>query len=90
VNPVPQAPLTSQQSGARSVIEFADLRLSTPMAAQPVVLIDYEDRKGIRSVHKVKLTCTGTGRGGLIYFGGYDQGKFSVFRADCIHRVLTV
>jgi hypothetical protein len=60
------------------------------MAAQPVVLIDYEDQKGIRSVHKVKLTCTGTGRGGLIYFGGYDQGKFSVFRADCIHRVLTV
>jgi hypothetical protein len=90
VNPVPQSPLSSQQPAVRSVVDFADLRLSTPMAAQPVVLIEYEDRRGIRSVHKVTLTCTGKGKGGLIYFGGYDQGKFSVFRADGIHRVLTV
>jgi hypothetical protein len=24
----------------------------------------------------------------LVYFGGYDKGKFSIFRADCIHRVV--
>jgi hypothetical protein len=72
------------------VVEFADLRLSTPMTGQPIVLFEYEDRQGIRSIHQVALTCTGEGRGGLIYFGGYDKGKFSIFRADCIHRVVTL
>jgi hypothetical protein len=91
VNPEPQSPVvSSQQPVLNNVIEFADLRLSTPMKGQPVVLLEYEDRQGIRSIHKVALTCTGEGRGGLIYFGGYDQGKFSIFRADCIHRILTL
>ena len=91
VNPEPQSPVsTSQQPVNGKVIEFADLRLSTPMTGQPIVLLEYEDRQGIRSVHQVALTCTGEGRGGLIYFGGYDKGKFSIFRADCIHRVVAL
>ncbi len=91
VNLKPQSPVsTSPQPVKGKVVEFADLRLSTPMTGQPVVLFEYEDRQGIRSVHQVALTCTGQGRGGLIYFGGYDKGKFSIFRADCIHRVVTL
>jgi hypothetical protein len=91
VNPEPQSPVsTSPQRVPGKVVEFADLRLSTPMTGQPVVLFEYEDLQGIRSVHQVALTCTGQGRGGFIYFGGYDKGKFSIFRADCIHRVVTL
>jgi hypothetical protein len=91
VNPEPQSPVsTSKQPLPGKVVEFADLRLSTPMTGQPVVLFEYEDRQGLRSIHQVALTCTGQGRGGLIYFGGYDKGKFSIFRADCIHRVVTL
>jgi hypothetical protein len=91
VNPVPQSPVSSsQQPVTGKVVDFADLRLSTPMTGQPTVLLEYEDRRGIRSVHQVALTCTGKGRGGLIYFGGYDKGKFSIFRADCIHRVVAL
>jgi hypothetical protein len=91
VNPEPQtSPSISQQTVPGKVVEFADLRLSTPMMGQPTVLFEYEDRQGIRSIHKVELTCTGEGRGGLIYFGGYDKGKFSIFRADCIHRVVAL
>jgi hypothetical protein len=91
VNPEPKTSLsTSQRPLTGQIIEFADLRLSTPMTGQPVVLIEYEDRLGTRSIHQVALTCTGKGRGGLIYFGGYDKGKFSIFRADCIHRVVAI
>ncbi len=91
VNPEPKSPIsTPQQPVTGNLVEFADLRLSTPMTGQPVVLLEYEDRQGIRSIHQVALTCTGKGRGGLIYFGGYDKGKFSIFRADCIHRVVTL
>jgi hypothetical protein len=91
VNPEPHSSIsTSQQPVTGKLVEFADLRLSTPMTGQPVVLLEYEDRQGIRSIHQVALTCTGKGRGGLIYFGGYDKGKFSIFRADCIHRVVTL
>jgi hypothetical protein len=91
VSPEPHSSIsTSQQAVTGKVVEFADLRLSTPMTGQPVVLLEYEDRQGIRSIHQVALTCTGKGRGGLIYFGGYDKGKFSIFRADCIHRVVTL
>jgi hypothetical protein len=91
VKPVPQSPLSSSQhSIPGKVVEFADLRLSTPMTGQPLVLLEYEDRQGTRSIHQVALTCTGHGRGGLVYFGGYDKGKFSIFRADCIHRVVTL
>jgi hypothetical protein len=91
VNPDPLSPASSpQQPVTAKVIEFADLRLSTPMTGQPVVLLEYEDRQGTRSIHQVALTCTGEGRGGMIYFGGYDKGKFSIFRADCIHRVVAL
>jgi hypothetical protein len=91
VNTVAHSPASpAQQPVTGKVVEFADLRLSTPMTGQPVVLLEYEDRQGIRSIHQVALTCTGQGRGGLIYFGGYDKGKFSIFRADCIHRVVTL
>jgi len=91
VNPEPHSPAsTLHQTVPGNVVEFADLRLSTPMTGQPVVLFEYEDRQGIRSIHQVALTCTGEGRGGLVYFGGYDKGKFSIFRADCIHRVVTL
>jgi hypothetical protein len=91
VNPEPQSPVSNTQQPVRGrVVEFADLRLSTPMTGQPVVLFEYEDRQGVRSMHQVALTCTAAGRGGLIYFGGYDRGKFSIFRADCIHRVVTL
>jgi hypothetical protein len=91
VTPEPESTASSsQQSGTTKVIEFGDLRLSTPMTGQPVVLLEYEDRQGIRSLHQVALTCTGEGRGGLIYFGGYEKGKFSIFRADCIHRVVAL
>jgi hypothetical protein len=69
------------------VIAFSDLRLRHPMAEQRRILIEYEDRPGNRSFHEVSLTCTAEGFGGLIYFGGYAKGKFSIFRADCIHRV---
>ena len=91
MKPEPQSPLfPSQNSTPGKIVEFADLRLSTPMTGQPLVLLEYEDRQGTRSVHQVALTCTGEGRGGLVYFGGYDKGKFSIFRADCIHRVVTL
>ena len=91
VNPEPKSPLsTSQQPVRGNVLEFADLRLSTPMTGQPIVLFEYEDRQGTRTVHQVALTCTGEGRDGHVYFGGYDKGKFSIFRADCIHRVVTL
>jgi hypothetical protein len=91
VNPEPHTPLSkSQQPVTGKLVEFANLRLSTPMTGQPIVLLEYEDRQGIRSIHQVALTCTGKGRGGLIYFGGYDKGKFSIFRADCIHRVVAL
>ena len=80
----------TQPSNPGKVVEFSDLRLSTPMTGQPLVLLEYEDRQGIRSIHQVALTCSGEGRGGLVYFGGYDKGKFSIFRADCIHRVVTL
>jgi hypothetical protein len=91
VNPEPLSPVSSSQPPvAGKVVEFADLRLSTPMTGQPIVLLEYEDRQGVRSIHQVALTCTGQGRGGLVYFGGYDKGKFSIFRADCIHRVVTL
>jgi hypothetical protein len=89
VNPEPKLSPT-QLSARGQVVEFADLRLSTPMSGQPVVLFEYEDRQGVRSIHQVALTCTAEGRGGLVYFGGYDKGKFRVFRADCIHRVVTL
>ena len=91
MKPEPQSPLSSSQNSTPGkIVEFADLRLSTPMTGQPLVLLEYEDRQGTRSVHQVALTCTGEGRGGLVYFGGYDKGKFSIFRADCIHRVVTL
>ncbi len=60
------------------------------MTAQPLVLLEYEEPQGVRTVHQVALTCTAEGRHGLIYFGGYDKGKFRVFRADCIHRVVSL
>jgi hypothetical protein len=89
VNPEPKLSPT-QQPVRGKVVEFADLRLSTPMTGQPVVLFEYEDRQGVRSVHQVALTCTAEGRGGQVYFGGYDKGKFRVFRATGIHRVVTL
>jgi hypothetical protein len=91
VNPEPHSPIAfPQQAAVGQLIDFSDLRLSTPMAGQPVVLLEYQDQLGVRSIHQVALTCTGRGRGGLIYFGGYDKGKFSIFRADCIHRVVAL
>src|ERR1700722_9739301 len=91
VNPEPLSPVSSSQSSvAGKVVEFADLRLSTPMTGQPIVLLEYEDRQGVRSVHQVALTFTGRGHGGLVYFGGYDKWRFSIFRADCIHRVISL
>jgi hypothetical protein len=91
VKPEPQTAVSSSQRPLPGkVVEFADLRLSTPIAGQPIVLLEYEERQGTRSIHQVALTCTGQGRGGLIYFGGYCKGKFSIFRADCIHRVVTL
>jgi hypothetical protein len=71
------------------VIPFADLRLSKTLAKEAKVLIEYEDRRGSRSYHQVSLTCKGEG-GGSLYFGGYDAGRFSIFRADCIHRVIAL
>jgi hypothetical protein len=91
VSPEPHSSVsTSQQPVTGKLIDFAGLRLSTPMTGQPVVLLEYEDRPGVRSLHQVSLTCTGRGRGGLIYFGGYDHGKFTIFRADSIHRVVAL
>ena len=90
VNPDPQSQIPARQPPAGKLVEFSDLRLPTPMGAQPMLLIEYEDRPGSRSLHKVALTCTGQGKGGMVYFGGYDQGKFIIFRADCIHRVVQV
>jgi len=91
VNSEPQSSVTfPQQPSSGQLVEFSDLRLSTPMAGQPLVLLEYQDPLGVRSIHQVALTCTGKGRGGLIYFGGYDKGKFSIFRADCIHRVVSL
>ena len=91
VNPEPQSSLSSpRQPVPGKLVEFSDLRLSTPMTGQPLVLLEYQDQLGVRSIHQVALTCTGKGRGGLIYFGGYDKGKFSIFRADCIHRVVAL
>jgi hypothetical protein len=72
-----------------NIIPFADLRLPKQLASQPKVLIEYEDHRGSRSYHQVSLTCMGRG-GGLLYFGGFDAGKFSIFRADCIHRVISL
>ena len=60
------------------------------MTTRPKVLIEYEDRPGGRSIHEVSFTCTAEGVGGAIYFGGYSRGKFSIFRADCIHRVTSL
>jgi hypothetical protein len=61
------------------------------MATRPKVLIEYEDQPGgQRSFHEVSFTCTAEGVGGTIYFGGYSKGKFSIFRADCIHRVVSL
>ena len=60
------------------------------MATRAKVRIEYEDRPGVRSFHDVSLTCTAEGVGGFIYFGGYSKGKFSIFRADCIHRVVSL
>ena len=79
-----------RQTTPGTLVEFADLRLSTPVPGTPMVMFEYEDNEGIRSVHRVSLTCSGEGHGGLIYFGGYDKGKFKIFRADCIHRVVTL
>jgi hypothetical protein len=91
VDPEPKSPVSTSQPSVRGkVVEFADLRLSTPITGQPIVMFEYEDQQGMRSIHQVALTCTGEGRGGHVYFGGYDQGKFSIFRAACIHRVVTV
>ncbi|HTZ57802.1 MAG TPA: hypothetical protein VMB49_06895 [Acidobacteriaceae bacterium] len=90
VNPEPHSSLSASQPVTGRLIEFSGLRLPTPMTGQPVVLLEYEDRPGMRSIHQVALTCTGRGRGGRIYFGGYDKGKFSIFRADCIHRVVAL
>jgi hypothetical protein len=91
VNPEPHSSISvSQKPVTGELIEFAGLRLPTPMTGQPVVLLEYEDSRGVRSIHQVALTCTGKGRGGRIYFGGFDKGKFSVFRADCIHRVVAL
>jgi hypothetical protein len=81
---------TAQQPALGELVEFSDLRLSTPMTGQPIVLLEYQDQLGVRSIHQVALTCTGKGRGGLIYFGGFDKGKFSIFRADFIHRVVSL
>lgn len=53
------------------------------------VVIEYEDRPGCRSFHQVALTCTAESVAGMIYFGGYAHGRFSIFRADCIHRVVS-
>ena len=83
------APLPNQTAIGK-VVEFADLRLSTPMTGQPLLLFEYEDGRGLRSIHQVALTCSGEGHGGLLYFGGYEKGKFSIFRADYIHRVVTL
>ena len=83
------APL-SQPSSTAKVVSFTDLRLANPVENQPVVLFEYEGKPGVRSTHQVTLTCTGEGHGGFVYFGGYDQGKFRIFRADCIHRVVTL
>lgn len=74
-------------STAGKLIPFADLRLPQPLSGIGKVLIEYDNGTGGRSFHSVSLTCKGKGSGGLIYFGGYDAGKFSIFRADCIHRV---
>jgi len=52
------------------------------------VRIEYEHLPGSRSSHEVSLTCTAEGVGGMIYFGGYSSGRFTIFRADCIHRVV--
>jgi hypothetical protein len=91
VNSEPQSTVTfPQEPASGQLVEFSDLRLSTPMAGQPLVLLEYQDQLGVRSIHQVALTCTGKGSGGLIYFGGYDKGKFSIFRADCIHRVVSL
>jgi hypothetical protein len=80
--------LASKTIGASGkLIAFADLRLPQALTGLGKVLIEYEDRKGVRSFHRVSLTCKGTGRGGMVYLGGYDSGKFSIFRADGIHRV---
>jgi hypothetical protein len=90
VNPEPQSLVSNPQPATAKLIDFAGLRLNTPMTGQPVVMLEYEDRPGVRSVHQVSLTCTGRGHGGLIYFGGYDKGKFRIFRADSIHRVVAL
>ena len=84
------AALPSRRTIPAKVLEFSDLRLSTPIPGKPVVLFEYENGDGIRSIHQVSLTCSGEGPGGHIYFGGYDKGKFQIFRADCIHRVVTL
>lgn len=84
-----RSPLSGAPTVPAKIIPFADLRLPKPLAAQTKVLIEYDDQRGGRSYHQVSLTCTGQG-GGLLYFGGFDAGKFSIFRADCIHRVISL
>jgi hypothetical protein len=90
VNPEPQSLVSQPQPATGKLVDFAALRLATPMTGQPVVMLEYEDAPGTRSLHQVSLTCTGRGRGGRIYFGGYDNGKFTIFRADGIHRVVAL
>ena len=90
VTTLPSSALIPQQAATGKIVDFANLRLSTPVTGQPVVLLEYENVGGARSIHQVTLTCTGQGHGGLIYFGGYEKGAFSIFRADRIHRVVTL
>ena len=88
MNPNDHSTSSSTTADPSNVIAFADLRLPRPMATRSKVLIEYEDVAGGPSCHEVSLTCTAEGVGGLIYFGGYSKGRFSIFRADCIHRVI--
>ena len=88
MNPNNRSTTSSAAADPSNIIAFANLRLPRPMATRPKVLIEYEDVPGGLSFHEVSLTCTAEGVGGLIYFGGYSKGRFSIFRADCIHRVV--
>ncbi len=90
VNPDNRSVVSSDTADASNIIAFASLRLPRSMAKRSKVLIEYEHVPGARSFHEVSLTCTAEGAGGLIYFGGYSRGRFSIFRADCIHRVVGV
>jgi hypothetical protein len=88
VNPDERFSPSTLPSESSKLVAFADLRLPRPMSKRAKVLIEYEHRPGSRSYHEVSLTCTAEGVGGMIYFGGYSHGRFSIFRADCIHRVV--